>query len=110
MLKYIKNVKAEQWPALILRGSALLLIVVHLFTFLFIYQHFIFFITALVLGLLLAREMYEDLAQRFFKLKAEEYEKDLMELQETAHPNGDRALLIEGSPSLKDIAGSKTKH
>jgi len=104
MLKYIKNVKAEDWPAVLLRGAALILIVIHLVTFLFVYQHLLFFFSALVLGLLLAREMYEDLAQRFFRLKAEEYEKDLMDLQDTAPPGTDRTLLIEGAASAQEIA------
>jgi hypothetical protein len=109
MLRYIKNVKPEDWPAVLLRGTALVLIVVHLFTFFFIYQHLIFILTALVMGLLLAREMYEDLSQRFFKLKAEEYEKDLADLQEHTHPAEHRGLLIEGTPSMKEITDRKSR-
>ncbi|MBK1634699.1 hypothetical protein [Rhodovulum adriaticum] len=111
MLNYFKNVKPEDWPAVILRGAALALIVIHLFTAFFIYYHIIFVITAIVLGLLLAREMYEDLAQRFFRLKAEEYEKDLRELKEGQeaehkHPN----LLIEGRAAMRDITERKSKN
>ncbi|TCP44020.1 hypothetical protein [Rhodovulum marinum] len=110
MMKYFKGVKPEDWPAVILRGAALILIAIHLITFTFIYSHILFIATAVVMGLLLAREMYEDLAQRFFRLKAEEYEKDLMELQENNHPDDPRSLLIEGSHSMKDITARKTRH
>ncbi|WP_207186913.1 hypothetical protein [Rhodovulum imhoffii] len=96
----MKNIKLEEWPAVILRGAALVLIGVHLFTAFFIYQHAIFFITALVLGLLVAREMYQDLAQRFFRLKAEEYEH---ELQEVRHADQDPNLMIEGARVMKDV-------
>jgi len=107
MLNFIKTIKAEDWPAIILRGGALVLIVIHLFVFFFIYQHPIFILTAVVMGLLLAREMYEDLSQRFFKLKAKEYEKDLMDLQDHARPGGHSGLLIDGSASMKEI-GERT--
>lgn len=110
MLKYLKSVKPSEWPAMLLRGGALVLIVIHLITFSFIYQHMLFIVTALVLGLLLAREMYEDLAQRFFRLKAEEYEKDLMVMQENGHAPENRSLLIEGTPSMKDITERNGRH
>jgi len=110
LMKYFKTVKPEDWPAVLLRGAALVLIVSHLVAFFFIYSHIIFILTALVMGLLLAREMYEDLAQRFFRLKAEEYEKDLMELQEHNHPAEPKSLLIEGSHSMKDITERRTRH
>lgn len=110
LMNYFKRVKPEDWPAVLLRGGALILIVSHLVTFTFIYSHLIFISTAIVMGLLLAREMYEDLAQRFFRLKAEEYEKDLMDLQEQNPPEDKRSLLIEGRPSLRDITDRKTRH
>lgn len=110
MLKYFKRVKPEDWPAVLLRGSALVLIGIHLITFTFIYQHLLFISSAVVMGLLLAREMYEDLAQRFFRLKAEEYEKDLMGLNEGEHPAEDRKLLIEGTRSMKDITDRTSRH
>ncbi|SIO37555.1 hypothetical protein SAMN05444722_1749 [Rhodovulum sp. ES.010] len=104
---YTRTVKPHEWPAVALRGAALVLIVSHLIAFFFIYSHIIFISTGVVMGLLLAREMYEDLAQRFFRLKAEEYEKDLMELHEREHPqhpDEDPSLLIEGRASMKDIS------
>ncbi|TCO71916.1 hypothetical protein [Rhodovulum euryhalinum] len=110
LMKYLKSVKPQDWPAVILRGAALILIVSYLIAFFFIYSHYIFLLTALVMGLLLAREMYEDLAQRFFKLKAEEYEKDLMGLHEHPHPEENRSLLIEGRASMKDITDRNTRH
>lgn len=103
MLSYLKRIRAEDWPAVILRGTALVLIVSHLITFFFIYKHLLFLSTALVMGLLLAREMYEDLAQRFFKMKAEEYEKDLAKTHKPDETGNERPLLIEGIPSMKDI-------
>lgn len=109
LMKYFKTVKPEDWPAVILRGAALALIVAHLIAFFFIYAHYIFILTALVMGLLLAREMYEDLSQRFFRLKAEEYERDLMARQESAHPAEPQGLLIEGTASMKDITERKTR-
>lgn len=107
IVNYLKNVKPEDWPAVLLRGAAILLIVSHLLGF-FLYSHKISLPTALVMGLLLAREMYEDLAQRFFRLKAEEYEKDLQELHEQNHGHDKRTLLIEGSSGLKDITRRKS--
>lgn len=110
MLNYFKNVKPEDWPAVILRGVALVLIVIHLFTAFFIYYHLIFVVTAVVMGLLLAREMYEDLAQRFFRLKAEEYEKDLKELQgDRQNGHKEPNLLIEGRAAMRDITDRKSK-
>lgn len=114
MLRYLKNVHPEDWPALALRAAALLLIAVHLVTFLFIYQHPLFILTAVAMGLLLAREMYEDLSQRFFRLKAEEYEKELHGAPEAradaADETGKRPLLIEDAVSLKDISVRTTRH
>ncbi|ANB34390.1 hypothetical protein JMM63_20090 [Rhodovulum sulfidophilum] len=107
MLRYLKNVKPEDWPALLLRAGALALITVHLVTFLFIYQHPLFILTAVGMGLLLAREMYEDLSQRFFRLKAEEFERELQDLKgtaPTAAEGGRRSLLIEETGALKDIS------
>ncbi|MCO8146171.1 hypothetical protein NHN26_13165 [Rhodovulum tesquicola] len=109
-MKLLKSVRPEDWPAVILRGAALVLIVSHLIAFFFIYSHFIFILTALVMGLLLAREMYEDLAQRFFRLKAQAYEKDLMERQDQTEPPGRDSLLIEGRPSMKDITDRVTRN
>ncbi|GAA0302255.1 hypothetical protein [Rhodovulum strictum] len=103
LMKLLKSVRPEDWPAVILRGAALVLIVTHLIAFFFIYSHVLFILTALVMGLLLAREMYEDLAQRFFRLKAQAYEKDLMEMQDQTPPPERDSLLIEGRVSMKDI-------
>ncbi|PTW51051.1 MULTISPECIES: hypothetical protein [Rhodovulum] len=110
MFTYLKKVRPEDWPALLLRVGALLLITVHLIVFLFIYQHPLFILSALVMGLLLAREMYEDLSQRFFRLKAEEYEKELHGAREDAQQTERHPLLIEGAASLKDISTRSTRH
>ncbi|TCP60713.1 hypothetical protein EV663_10871 [Rhodovulum bhavnagarense] len=108
MLNYFKNVKPEDWPAVLLRGAALILIVSHLIGF-FLYSHKISLPTALIMGLLLAREMYEDLAQRFFRLKAEEYEKHLEELKHDKHEHKHPNLLIEGRAAMRDITGRKSQ-
>ncbi|HDR29817.1 hypothetical protein [Rhodovulum sp.] len=110
LMKFLKSVRPEDWPAVILRGAAVVLILSHLIAFFFIYRHFIFILTALVMGLLLAREMYEDLAQRFFRLKAQTYEKNVMERQIQTEPPGRDPLLIEGRPSMKDITDRATRN
>lgn len=100
MLKFFNNVKLEDMPALILRGLAVALILVHLFIAVFIVNHYrsIFVLTSVVFSLLLAREMYEDLAQRFFRLKAEEYEHELETIRaQRADAAEEPRLMIEGS-------------
>ena len=94
----MKRISPEDWPSLILRGSAVVLIVVHLLTGIFIYSHVVFFLTAVVLALLLSREMYEDLACRFFKLKSEGYERDIEALREQVSPARDVGPVIEAEP------------
>ena len=75
----MKRIKPEDWPSLVLRGTAVVLIVVHLVAGVFVYSHFVFFLTAAVLALLLSKEMYEEMAMRFFKLKSDTYERDMEE-------------------------------
>lgn len=74
MLTLIKSIRFSDLPALILRTMALGMIGVHLFIAMFVVVQYnwVFYLTVLVFSLLLAREMYEDLARRYFKLKAEE--------------------------------------
>ena len=100
----LKSIRAEDLPALALRGTALFLIAVHLFIAIFIVNHYrwVFYLTAAVIGMLLAREMYEDLALRFFRLKAEKYEHDLEEVAErTKGARTEAGMLIEGNASRR---------
>ncbi|MEX5726926.1 hypothetical protein Ga0609869_000279 [Rhodovulum iodosum] len=100
MLKFFNNVKLEDMPALILRALAVGLILVQLFIAVFIVNHYrsVFVLTSIVFSLLLAREMYEDLAQRFFRLKAEEYEHELEKLRaQQADAAEEPQLMIEGT-------------
>ncbi|KPQ14518.1 MAG: Photosystem I protein M (PsaM) [Rhodobacteraceae bacterium HLUCCA09] len=84
----MRRIKPEEWPSLVLRGTAIVLIVMHLIAGVFVYSHFVFFLTAAVLALLLSKEMYEEMAMRFFKLKSDTYEREMEEAR--AHPAGAR--------------------
>ncbi|MEE4118245.1 MAG: hypothetical protein V2I65_04450 [Paracoccaceae bacterium] len=86
----MRRIKPEEWPSLVLRGLAIVLIVVHLIAGVFVYSHFVFFLTAAVLALLLSKEMYEEMAMRFFKLKSDTYEREMEEAR--AHPAGARDI------------------
>lgn len=108
MLNYLKNLKLGDWPVFILRGAAIFLIISHLIAY-FLYSHKISLPTSLIMGLLLAREMYEDLAHRFFRLKSEEYEKDLAERAEEEHAHKESSLLIEARSAMRDITDRKPR-
>jgi hypothetical protein len=94
----MKRIKPRDWPSLILRGAAILLIAAHLFTGFFVYSHMLFFVTAVVMALLLTREMYEDLAMRFFEFKSEIYARDLDRMMERETEPREVGSVINAEP------------
>ncbi|SIS69243.1 GatB/YqeY domain-containing protein [Phaeovulum vinaykumarii] len=65
-------------PVTLLRVLAGVLVVLHVLiaNFMVVQYRWVFALTAVILGLLLAREMYQDMAARFFRLKSDELEED----------------------------------
>lgn len=76
-----KRSKFIEYPLFVLRTAAAGAVIVHLFLGLFVgvLNPWIFFATAIVIALLLSREMYEDMARRFFQLKSDQLEERLPE-------------------------------
>ncbi|WP_211096745.1 hypothetical protein [Phaeovulum veldkampii] len=91
-----KRSKFIEYPLFVLRTAAAGAVIVHLFLGLFVgvLNPWIFFSTAIVIALLLSREMYEDMARRFFQLKSDQLEERLPEapLEEATVIDSKRAI------------------
>jgi len=108
MAHFFKGTHLSDLPVTILRMAAGIMVALHVFIALFVVVQYrwVFMLTAVVMGLLLAREMYEDMARRFFQLKADELEDELEHEDARAAP-GVKVIDVQASAPDAEIVEPK---